>query len=47
MAAFLLTLVKLSLLGSVLAVLLMLVRPFIKSKAAAYYLWLLVLARLG
>ncbi|WP_209345991.1 M56 family metallopeptidase [Flavonifractor sp. AGMB03687] len=46
MAAFLLTLVKLSLLGSVLAVLLMLVRPFIKSKAAAYYLWLLVLARL-
>lgn len=46
MAAFLMTLVKLSLLGSVLAVLLMLVRPLIKSKAAAYYLWLLVLVRL-
>lgn len=46
MAAFLLTLVKLSLLGSALAVLLMLVRPLIKSKAAAYYLWLLVLVRL-
>lgn len=46
MAAFLMTLLKLSLLGSVLAVLLMLVRPLIKSKAAAYYLWLLVLVRL-
>lgn len=46
MAAFLLTLIKLSILGSVLALLLMLVRPLIKSKAAAYYLWLLVLLRL-
>ncbi|OUN18707.1 hypothetical protein B5G34_17945 [Flavonifractor sp. An82] len=46
MAAFLLTLVKLSILGSVLAGLLMLVRPLIRSKAAAYYLWLLVLVLL-
>ncbi len=46
MTSFLYTLLKLSLLGSVLAVLLMLVRPLIKSKAAAYYLWLLVLVRL-
>ena len=46
MAAFLLTLVKLSILGSVLAGLLMLARPLIRSKAAAYYLWLLVLVRL-
>ena len=46
MAAFLLTLVRLSILGSVLAGLLMLARPLIRSKAAAYYLWLLVLVRL-
>ena len=46
MAVFLLTLLRLSLLGSVLTGLLLLVRPLIKSRAAAYYLWLLVLARL-
>ena len=46
MASFLFTLLKLSVLGSVLTGLLLLVRPLIKSKAAAYYLWLLVLVRL-
>ncbi len=46
MADFLLTLVKLSLLGSLLTGLLLLVQPLIKSKTAAYYLWLLVLVRL-
>lgn len=46
MAGFLLTLLKLSLLGSALTGLLLLVRPLIKSRTAVYYLWLLVLARL-
>ena len=46
MAAFLHTLLRLSILGSLLTGLLLLVRPLIKSKAAAYYLWLLVLVRL-
>ena len=46
MASFLYTLLKLSLLGSLLTGLLLLVRPLIKSKTAAYYLWLLVLVRL-
>ncbi|MEJ5967558.1 M56 family metallopeptidase [Flavonifractor porci] len=46
MAAFLHTLLTLSILGSVLTGLLLLARPLIKSKAVAYYLWLLVLVRL-
>ena len=46
MTAFLYTLLKLSVLGSLLTGLLLLTRPLIKSKAAAYYLWLLVLVRL-
>ena len=46
MASFLFILLKLSVLGSVLTGLLLLVRPLIKSKVAAYYLWLLVLVRL-
>lgn len=46
MAAFLHTLLRLSLLGSALTGLLLLARPLIKSRAAAYYLWLLVLVRL-
>ena len=46
MTPFLYTLLKLSLLGSLLTGLLLLVRPLIKSKAAVYYLWLLVLVRL-
>ena len=46
MASFLFILLKLSVLGSVLTGLLLLVRPLIKSKTAAYYLWLLVLVRL-
>ena len=46
MATFLHTLLRLSLLGSLLTGLLLLARPLIKSRAAAYYLWLLVLVRL-
>ena len=46
MATFLHTLLRLSLLGSLLTGLLLLVQPLIKSKTAAYYLWLLVLVRL-
>ena len=46
MAAVLFTLLKLSVLGSLLTGLLLLARPLIKSRAAAYYLWLLVLVRL-
>ena len=46
MTSFLYTLLKLSVLGSLLTGLLLLVRPLIKSKAAVYYLWLLVLVRL-
>ena len=46
MTPFLYTLLKLSLLGSLLTGLLLLIRPLIKSKTAVYYLWLLVLVRL-
>ena len=46
MAEFLRTLLTLTMLGSALTGLLMLVRPLIKSKTAFYYLWLLVLVRL-
>lgn len=49
MELFLRTLLKLSLLGSVLALALTALRPLLRgrvSRAAAYYLWLLVLLRL-
>ena len=46
MAAFLVVLGKLSLLGTLLTGLLLLVRPWLHSKRVCYYLWLLVLARL-
>lgn len=46
MAEFLRTLLVLTVLGSFLTGLLLLVRPLIRSKTVFYYLWLLVLARL-
>ena len=49
MTAFLTTLLRLSLLGSLLAAVLFLLKPLLRgrvSRAAAYYLWLLVLLRL-
>ena len=46
MAEFLRTLLLLTVLGSVLTGLLLLVRPLVRSKTAFYYLWLLVLLRL-
>lgn len=49
MLDFLITLLSLSVLGSVLAVILFLLKPLIKnkvSKAFTYYLWLIVLLRL-
>ena len=49
MTAFLITLLRLSLLGSLLAAVLFLLKPLLRgrvSRAAAYYLWLLVLLRL-
>ena len=49
MTTFLTTLLRLSLLGSLLAAVLFLLKPLLRgrvSRAAAYYLWLLVLLRL-
>ena len=49
MTAVLTTLLRLSLLGSLLAAVLFLLKPLLRgrvSRAAAYYLWLLVLLRL-
>ena len=49
MTAFLTTLLRLSVLGSLLAAVLFLLKPLLRgrvSRAAAYYLWLLVLLRL-